>query len=229
MEAEMKEIPGIKWKEITKKTEGAEGNSLEYRIMSPELDIAGSTGRRLQRYYDRTAQVWAERWKRLACRPDGPRRCSLSGRTALSGSRYLSIRMEAVEEDGNGRENLVCWGDVWDLELGRPVPRRKLLPGGKRRTGEELLKQGRERKTAGLWFPDRGWEEKALGYYHKTSAYLTEAGTVLIYPQGLLAPPAEGTPEFLISFGSIRGNIPWACSAPEPEKEPEDPKARQEA
>ena len=187
---------------------------LRYSLSWPSVQNGGPGGRWISCCYGRLAQNWRQRWRRevywqaclalVECRASGrpfePWSGRLWGRVTLWKEGVLSLCMEGEEIRGDGRPCRVKWGDIWNLREGSPVTPRAWFGKGwtKKKAAEQILRQGRERQAGGVWLPDGDWEDKVKRAFVPADLWLTEEGARAALPQSVLAPAAEGTPEFEI-------------------------------
>ena len=112
----------------------------------------------------------------------------------------LSLRLTGWESRGDGKVNRVQWGDVWKVREGAPCPPEEWLGkrrGRKKRLADQIIAQGEQRQSAGAWVPDGDWREKVRKNLPWQDACLTGEGIELAFPQGTIAPMAEGNPTFV--------------------------------
>lgn len=188
---------------------------LQYTLSWPEIRGGGAGGRWINRYYTRLAKSWQLRWQRevywkacialadcRACaRPFAAWTGKLEGAVTLWENGILSLCMEGEEIRGDGRPCRVKWGDVWKVREGTPFTAREWFggrKGAKKKVLEQVLEQGREKKTAGTCFLDRDWEEKGRRMLSLEGYWLTGDGAQIAFPQSTIAPPAEGAPVFQV-------------------------------
>ena len=207
--------PRLVWREA-EETMTLEGEAvLTFHLVWPELEGAGLGGRWISRYYARLAESWRRRWRRevywraciqlaqcrAAARPFTPWKGELRGEKVLWTDGVLSLRLNGWESRGDGKVNRVQWGDVWKVREGTPCPPEEWLGrrwGRKKRLADQIIDQGEQRRSAGAWVPDEDWREKVRKNLPWRDACLTEEGIELAFPQGTIAPMAEGTPTFVV-------------------------------
>ena len=207
--------PRLVWREA-EETMTLEGEAvLTFHLVWPELKGAGLGGRWISRYYARLAESWRRRWRRevywraciqlaqcrAAARPFTPWKGELRGEKVLWKDGVLSLRLNGWESRGDGKVNRVQWGDVWKVREGTPCPPEEWLGrrwGRKKRLADQIIDQGGQRRSAGAWVPDEDWREKVRKNLPWRDACLTEEGIELAFPQGTIAPMAEGTPTFVV-------------------------------
>ena len=71
-------------------------------------------------------------------------------------------------------------------------------PGPEKRLADQIIAQGEQRQSAGAWVPDGDWREKVRKNLPWRDACLTGEGIELAFPQGAIAPMAEGNPTFVV-------------------------------
>ena len=208
----------VLWQEETRALMLEGEPALEYHISWPEIHGAGRGGNKINRYYRFLAKSWRERWERevywKACldlaarrassRPFFPWKGQLEGEVTDRRENLLSIRMVGREVRGDRPANQVRWGDVWQIQDGAPCPLGALLSQGrswKRRLLARLAELGRERQASGDCFLRSDWEQGLRTYFPGEDFCLTPEGIELAYPQGTIAPAAEGTPVFQLPLG----------------------------
>ena len=184
---------------------------LAYDLSWPEFREEGPGMRRINRCYQHMARVWRQRWQRevycLAClqlaqrradsRPFFPWKASLKGQVSLREGDLLSLRLQGEEIRGDGRPNLVCWGDTWQVAQGIPCPISQAIGAGRgwrRRLLQAALEEGRARSARGECFLGADWEKQLKGLLPLEDYCLTPQGLELPFPQCTIAPPAEGVP-----------------------------------
>ena len=188
---------------------------LSYRVTLPE---GPERCRRLNRYLEKTGQVWVERWEKklypMACEAlktgerFRPWRAELCGEVTCLEQGLYSIRLEAREVREDGLPCLVCWGESWDLRSDGPWNVENCFrpwKGWKDRALEQILADGRAKQRENLWFPDANWEEKIKKFLKHCSPWLDEKTVFWSFPQGFIAHPAEGTPIFQTEREDIPG------------------------
>ncbi len=212
---ETKETPQVVWKREEARLTLEGEPVLEYALSWPEVDNGGFGGKRITAYYRRLARSWRERWRReiywkaclelserrAAARPFTPWSGKLEGEVSLWEDGVLSLKLSGEETRGDGKTCRVRWGDTWSVPEGAPRTARSLF-GGKRGWRRELLRQvreqGEQRRSAGDLFLDPDWERRATKALPLEEACLTPEGAEFFFPQGSVAPAAEGTPAFLV-------------------------------
>lgn len=207
--------PEVVWHE-ERKTLTLEGEPvLEYALSWPEVTGAGLGGRWISRFYAHMAKTWRLRWqreiywraclelaeRRAASRPFTPWSGRLRGEVTLLEHGTLSLRLEGEEIRGDGKPCRVRWGDVWNVREGAPRPLKPFFRGErgwKKRLMEQIRQQGERRREAGDCFLDPGWERSIRGLLPEQDFCLTPEGVEFAFPQGAVAPAAEGTPVFCV-------------------------------
>ena len=210
-----REEPRLVWREA-EETMTLEGeNVLTFRLIWPQLEGAGLGGRWISRSYARLAEDWRRRWRRevywkaciqlaqrrAAAQPFTPWKGELRGEEVLWRDGVLSLRLTGWESRGDGKVNRVQWGDVWKVREGAPCPPEEWLGkrrGRKKRLADQIIAQGEQRQSAGAWVPDGDWREKVRKNLPWRDACLTGEGIELAFPQGAIAPMAEGNPTFVV-------------------------------
>lgn len=223
----------VLWRE-EEKTLTLEGEPvLEYRISWPELQGAGRGGTKVNRYYRFLVKSWKERWERevywKACldltqrrassRPFFPWKGQLEGEVTDWREDLLSIRMVGREVRGDRPANQVRWGDVWQVREGAPCPLHALLGQGrtwKKRLISRLTELGRERQATCDCFLRADWEQGLRIYFPEEDFCLTSDGIELAYPQGTIAPAAEGTPVFQLPLSPASDRPAPTAQTPTP-------------
>lgn len=213
-------MPEVIWQE-ERRTLTLEGEPvLEYTLSWPQVTGGGMGGRWISRYYDHMARVWRLRWQRevywKAClelaerraesRPFIPWRGRLAGEVALLENGRLSLRLEGEEIRGDGKPCRVRWGDVWNVREGAPCPLKEIFAGKrgwKKKLQKQIVQQGNRRRTSGDCFLDRDWEQKVRRLFPEQEYCLTPDGLEFAFPQGAIAPAAEGTPVFQIPLSDL--------------------------
>ena len=203
----------IQWSETARELQLEEMPVLRWKVTAPKLEGDWRGLGAVQRYYDRLATLWRERWERelyvRACldlaqsRADGvPFRvweAALTAPSVWQGEGMLSLYQEAAERHGTQRQLVVPMGDTWSLDAGAPIPLSALFPG-ERRWRERLLdqveEQARARVDSGLTFLERGCLSRLRELFSPRRFYLTGESLVLFYPMYTLAPGGEGVPAF---------------------------------
>lgn len=187
---------------------------LEYQLRLPELR-GGRGGRKINRGYDRMAQMWRRRWQRelywaacidLACcrgeaHPFRVWTAALDGEVTLQEKELLSLRWDVMECRGDGRPCRVQWGDVWNWKEGVPCSERQLMSGlrtSKKQALQAICTQIRQRQSAGDFFPDRDWEHALPRVIKRKDFWLTGDRIWITLPQYTIAPGVEGTPIFYL-------------------------------
>lgn len=207
--------PELIWKK-REKVLAKEGESvLTYRLETPILRGNGKGSRQINRFYERTEQVWEQRWtgrcrvlaeeEQNRCQQEGrpfvPWHGELTGEVTWMDGERLCVRMEAREQRESRRSSQVCWGDIWNLKDGSPCSAEQVLNRKKKEILEEIIRQGRERLRTGICFLDSDWEQKVRKLLGTLSPCLTEEGVEYDFPQATIAPAAEGIVRFTVGNG----------------------------
>lgn len=201
----------ITWKEEVRLWEHREEPVLRCTLSLPAFSGPGET--RLNRFFQRTARCWEEYWanqvRPLACadlddrrshsRPFTPWEGGVSGSVELHTPTLLSLRMQARERRGDGKRALVCWGDTWTLPRVIPLSPERLFSGRKgwrRQLEHQLREHGERLGRTGECFLDADWLQKYRRFLSPGDFWLSSTQLHIPFPQGSIAPMAEGTPVF---------------------------------
>ena len=186
---------------------------LDYTLSRPRIQAGGQGGRRVDRYYQRLAEVWRRRWDRAlywqSCldlarcrdlaRPFQPWQARLEGRVLFQDQESLSIRLDAEELHGDGRPLQVRMGDLWSLPEGVPLPVAHCFPGARRwwrHLTRKLREHGEVRRAAGDCFLDPDFGPRLRQFLSPHRCCRTPEGLEFYIPQCALAPAAEGVVTF---------------------------------
>ena len=203
----------VEWKEsrVEKQLQGEK--VLTILLRRPVVTGAGRGPARLDRYLQRLAAAWQERWEKkvylLACldlaqrreagEPFRPWEASLTGEVTYQDEEMVSLRLDAVETRGDGRENRVRMGEVWRKPEGIPLsPYPRFFREHRWRRGlfGRWREQGEQRREAGDCFLDAGFEGQLPRYFSPWNYCRTQQGLEFYLPQGTVAPALEGVVTF---------------------------------
>jgi len=200
----------ITWTQEERVLEYREEPVLRWHIAIPVFSGPGE--RRLNRFYRAVARRWSTHWEKavfpMACADLDTRRSrsrpftvwegQLSGRVELHTGQLVSLCMTA-RENRAGKRGEVFWGDVWTLPGAVPLSPAQVLSvrrRGRRELREQLSQQGEQLARTGQCLLDADWARKLPRFLHPEDLWLTEKGLCIPFPQGSIAPMAEGTPVF---------------------------------
>lgn len=203
----------VEWKEKRMEKHLQGETVLTVRLCQPKVAGVGRGSARLERYLRRLTEAWQERWEKkvylLACldlaqrreagEPFRPWEAALTGEVTYQDEEMISLRLDAVETRGDGRENRVRMGEVWQKPGGVPLPPHpRFFPGRRwRRTlFDRWREQGKQRREAGDCFLDAGFEGQLSRYFSPWNYCRTQQGLEFYLPQGTVAPALEGVVTF---------------------------------
>lgn len=187
--------------------------ALQVSLSYPRLVSEDFGARKINRYYQVSAERWRERWEgelyRQVCQGlEEDITGALPWETAFDFTEtynrdgLLSLYTDAYEFTGGAHGNTVRRGDTWEVATGTPRTLYSFFPGVKRPKQhiiEQILEEARKQNAGGehLFFEE--YETKIREQFDPNRFYLTEQGIAVFYPLYAISPYAEGVPTFFLT------------------------------
>ena len=133
----------------------------------------------------------------------------------------MSVVCDAREHVSGETPFLLRRSEIWDLDMGLPVPAEEFFPAH-RRCKKTLLRFARQelprRIEAGMLCRDN-WRSMLRRTLNLRNIYLTEEGLCFFYPLCALAGEAEGIVTFTMPYDDENGPFAPASLIPGPQSD----------